>query len=62
VIRNRLVVKMGVGNNFTIKVRLESQAANKSQPNKKPQDDDFAVTNRIFEMDKETMDFLRDQL
>ena len=63
VIRNRLVVKLGVGSDFTIKVRLESQSGNRTQQNNgKPKDDDFSATDRIFDMDKETMDFLRDQL
>lgn len=60
VVRNRLVVKKGVGSVFTIKVQLESQVALKKK--KKVSDDDFKTYERAFSKDKETIDFLRDQL
>ena len=63
VIRNRLVVKLGVGSEFTVKVRLESQLGVKNPQNGNwPFDDDYELTDRVFDVDKETVDFLRDQL
>ncbi len=59
-IRNRLVVKKGVGQAFTIKVQLESQAALKKKGS--VSEDDYKPYERVFSKDKETIDFLRDQL
>jgi hypothetical protein len=61
VVRNRLVVKRGVGDIFSIKIQLESQVARKKRGSTVG-DDDFKPYERVFSKDKETIDFLRDQL
>lgn len=59
-VRNRLVVKKGVGQVFTIKIQLESQAALKKSGS--VSEDDYKPYERVFAKDKETIDFLRDGL
>jgi hypothetical protein len=61
VVRNRLVVKKGVGEIFSIKVQLESEVARKKSGSTVG-DDAFKPYERVFSRDKETIDFLRDQL
>lgn len=60
VVRNRLVIKKGVGDIFSIKIQLESQVAQKKGAGVK--DEDFKPYERVYGSDKETIDFLRDQL
>jgi hypothetical protein len=62
VLRNRLVVKLGVGEDFAIKVQLESMYAVKASSISKVRDEDFNTYDRVLKSDKETIDFLRDQL
>jgi len=62
VMRNRLVVKLGVGTEFAIKVQLESMYAVKDSSSSTVSDDDFKPYDRVLKSDKETIDFLRDQL
>ncbi len=62
VMRNRLVVKLGVATNFAIKVQLESMFAVKDTSSAAVSDEDFKPYNRVLKADKETIDFLRDQL
>lgn len=60
--RNRLVVKLGVGQNFAIKVQLESMRAEKTNTSDTVTEEDFKPYGRVLRSDKETMEFLRDQL
>lgn len=62
VMRNRLVVKRGVTDQLSIRVQLESFEMVSAESDFKMDDDLFAPTARIFSDDKETIDYLRDQL
>ncbi|MCO4770054.1 MAG: hypothetical protein KDA24_08505 [Deltaproteobacteria bacterium] len=62
VMRNRLVVKLGVSADFAIKVQLESMYAVKKNSGASVADEDFRPYDRVLKSDKETIDFLRDQL
>lgn len=59
-LRHRLVVKKGVSSSFSIKVMIESQVYVGSGTN--IPSDRFKPIERIFPDDKDTLDFLRDQL
>jgi len=61
VVRHRLVIKKGVTTDFSIKIKLESEYAVK-RGNYRPSEDSFSNSTRVFQSDKETIDFLRDQL
>ena len=61
VLRHRLVVKRGFAQEVSLKVQLESQLAAKP-PNRAVTDTDYRETTRVFPQDKETLDFMRDQL
>ena len=60
VLRRRLVVKRGVSDDFTMRVSIESQIA--PRQGGAYRDEDFRPTRRVYRRDKETIDFLRDQL
>jgi len=59
-IRHRLVVKKGVSSSFSIKVMIESQVYAGSGTN--IPSDRYKPIARIFPDDKDTIEFLRDQL
>ena len=59
-LRHRLVVKRGVTGELSVKVRLESQIY--QGPLSDPSLDQFADHGRVFQSDKETIDYLNDQL
>ncbi len=60
VLRHRLVVKRGVNEELSVRIQLESQIYRGTGAN--PSSDLFIPVARIFQRDKETIDFLRDQL
>ena len=60
VMRHRLVVKRGVSDELTMRVSIESQIAPRMGGGYR--DEDFRPTRRVYRADKETIDFLRDQL
>lgn len=60
VFRHRLVVKRGVGDDFTLRLMIESQLAPKSEG--RYRDEEFRSSRRIFPADNETIEFIRDQL
>lgn len=62
ILRNRVVIKRGVTDLLSVRVQLESFELVSADPNAKIADDLFTETSRIFLDDKETIDFLRDQL
>jgi hypothetical protein len=62
VIRSRLVVKSGSSSTLSIKIRLESERAVKALPNASVAQENFEPYDRVLKADKETIDFLRDQL
>ncbi len=62
VLRNRLVVKRGVTDQLSVKVQLESFEMVSPEINAQLDDELFARTSRILKDDKETIDYLRDQL
>ena len=47
---------------MSIKVRLESERAVKALPNAQVSQENFEPYGRVLKADKETIDFLRDQL
>lgn len=62
VIRSRLVLKSGSSSTLSIKIRLESERAVKALPNAQVSQESFEPYDRVLKADKETIDFLRDQL
>ena len=60
VLRHRLVLKRGVSDEFTLRVLLESQVAPTIEGSYR--EAEFSPIRRIFRIDSETIDFLRDQL
>ena len=60
IVRHRLVVKRGVTEELSVRIQLESQIYRGTGTN--PSSDLFTPVARIFQRDKETIDFLRDQL
>lgn len=61
-VRHRLVVKRDVGSGFGIKVMLESQIAAKDKRSTRIRDEDYKESDRVYASDKDTIEFLRDQL
>ena len=62
ILRNRVVIKRGVTDQLSVRVQLESYEMVSATSNAVIADDLFSETSRIFLDDKETIDFLRDQL
>ncbi len=62
IMRNRVVVKRGVTDQLSIRVQLESFQMVSADTDAQIDDDLFVESSRIFEDDKETIDYLRDQL
>jgi len=62
VLRHRIVVKRGVGQDLTVKIQLESQKFMRMKPTDPVDPNKFQPHPRIFREDGETVDFLRDQL
>jgi hypothetical protein len=62
ILRNRVVIKRGVTDQLSVRVQLESFELVSATSDAKLSDDLFTETSRIFLDDKETIDFLRDQL
>jgi len=62
ILRNRVVIKRGVTDQLSVRVQLESFEMVSTTTNATIADDLFTETSRIFLDDKETIDFLRDQL
>ena len=62
IMRNRVVIKRGVTDQLSVRVQLESYELVSLDPNARIDDDLFSETSRIFKDDKETIDYLRDQL
>ena len=60
VLRHRLVIKRGVGDDFTLRLMLESQIASSSAEGYR--EEQFKESKRIFPADNETIMFIRDQL
>jgi hypothetical protein len=62
ILRNRVVIKRGVTDQLSVRVQLESFEMVSATTDANIADDLFTETSRIFLDDKETIDFLRDQL
>ena len=60
VLRHRLLIKRSVGDDFSLRLMLDCEIARQSSGNYR--DEDFEDFRRIFPIDDETLDFLRDQL
>ena len=60
--RTRLVVKRDVSDKTGFKVMLETEFAEKRSGSNEVKPNDYQPTTRVFQADKETIDFLRDQL
>lgn len=61
-IRSRLIVKLGTADPLSIKIQLESQRAVKKAQSSGISAEDYLPYDRVLTKDKETIDFLRDQL
>ncbi len=62
IMRNRLVVKRGVTDQLSVRVQLESFEMVSAATDARIDDELFTESSRIFRDDKETIDYLRDQL
>ena len=60
--RTRLVVKRDVSDRTGFKVMLETQRAERRSGSNEVNNIDYQATTRVFQSDKETIDFLQDQL